>query len=281
MILAGNGFRIFIGVVLATAPIFISPKAHCSSVPPQVEISSPSDGVVIQKACYQDFGTCFTDTFYVDKLRQQLVANFTASKYAVVAYVDSISNYLTYDTTFYRGQIYYVDTFQTEKVWIGIDRNIKEPLPVNHLSYVDRWVAFTGNPYATTYKPLIDTPFVAFFSIYDSIRELGLGPMDGCFFEPTAYTIVDNRIHKKGLVGERMPGVSLVWEDFFSAIGLPASGIPPVHTGHTKILRPMSSLQESTRPVKGYRYDLLGKRSTPILGAKWNPWTWEFPRQGL
>src|SRR5439155_1524482 len=81
-------------------------------------------------------------------------------------------NYLTYDTAYYHGQPYYVDTFQTEKVWISIARNLKDSLPVSKLSYLDRWVAFSNNPFATTYTPLVDTPFVAFFTAYDSIRQL-------------------------------------------------------------------------------------------------------------
>jgi hypothetical protein len=244
------------GAALLAAPVFRSAEAHCPSTPPKVEMEYPGDGVSIQNACYADFGTCFVDTFYREKLLQELDLRFQASRYAVLAYVDSISNYLTYDTTFYRGQPYYVDTFQTEKVWLSVQANLKDSLPVTRLSYIDRWVAFTGNPYATTYTPLIDTPFVAMFTVYDSIRQLGVGPMDGCFFEPTAFTIIDGRIHKKGLVGERMPGVSVAWEDFFRTLALPPLAIPPVREKHVGLAdgRPARAVM---RKGKGMDKDAL------------------------
>ncbi|MDB5103619.1 MAG: hypothetical protein JWP91_1308 [Fibrobacteres bacterium] len=225
-------------------------------------MSYPSDGVAVQNACYADFGSCFVDTFYREKLLKGMVDEYQASKYAVLAYVDSISNYLTYDTTFYHGQPYYVDTFQTEKVWISIQGSLKDSLPVSRLSYVDRWVAFTGNPYATTYTPLVDTPFVAMFNQYDSIRQLGVGPMDGCFFEPTALTIIDGHIHKKGLVGERMPGVSVAWEDFFRAIGRDPVAAPAVREKHVGIRRSARTGSfPSDLPGAGrYFYDLRGRR---------------------
>lgn len=238
----------------------------------------PGDGVAIQNACYPEFGSCFTDTFYREKLLQELELRFQASRYAVLAYVDSISNYLTYDTTFYRGEPYFIDTFQTEKVWISVQANLKDSLPVTRLSYIDRWVAVTGNPYATTYSPLIDTPFVAMFSVYDSIHQLGVGPMDGCFFEPTAFTIIDGRIHKKGLVGDRMPGVSVAWEDFFRKLELPSAAIPPVREKHVGLAQ-----GRPARPGMGKRmdrdrggvrgYDILGRMETGRVRIWQWPWT--------
>lgn len=244
------------GAALAAAFSVSGPSAHCPSDPPIVEITRPSAGVAVQNACYPGFGTCSIDTFYSDKLRDTMALHFKNSKHAVIAYVDSISNYLTYDTTWYRGEPYYVDTFQTEKVWISIARNLKDSLPVNKLSYIDRWVAFTNNPFSTTYTPLIDTPFVAFFTAYDSIRQLGIGPMDGCFFEPTAFTIIKDSVQKKGLPGERMPGVSVGWGDLLKTLGLDPVPAPPVRERQISIRK--ADARRPGRARSGYRFGRFG-----------------------
>lgn len=252
---------LFAGVALATAPAFFSngPSAHCPSSP-DVKMEYPSTGVAIQEACYPGFNTCLVDTFYTDKLRTHLVESYKASRYAIFAFVDSVNNYLTFDTVLYHGEPYYVDTFQTEKVWITVTGSLKDPLPTEQLSYIDRWPAFKNNPFATTYIPLADTPFVTFFNAYDSIRNLGIGPMDGCFFEPTANTIIGDRIHKKGLAGERMPGVSLAMEDFFKAIGHDPVEVPKVRPKSNSIRR-RNRLMPALLPGEGiYRYDLNGRR---------------------
>jgi hypothetical protein len=268
------------GSLLLSVPAFRSAEAHCPGSPPKVEMEYPGDGVSIQTACYADFGSCFVDTFYREKLLQELDLRFQASRYAVLAYVDSISNFLVYDTTFYRGQPYYVDTLQAEKVWISIQANLKDSLPVTRLSYIDRWVAFTGNPYATTYSPLIDTPFVAMFTDYDNIRQIGVGPMDGCFFEPTAFTITEGRIRKKGLVGERMPGVSVAWEDFIRKLSLPPLAIPPVREKHVGLAEGRPARAGARRGMDGRKeaasaYDALGRK----LEAGPNP-VWQMPAMG-
>jgi hypothetical protein len=170
------------------------------------------------------------DTFYREKLRQELDEKFKASKFAVIAYVDSISNFTTYDTTFYHGVPYYVDSFHTEKVWVSIAKNLKESLPAISLSFTDRWVAAGYDRFSTTYMPMLDTPFVAFFDRYDSIHQIGIGPMDGCFFEPTAYFVISGQIIKKGMTGSRMPGVGVAWLDFLKTIQLPESAPPEVQT---------------------------------------------------
>ncbi len=270
-------FRYLLAGSALAAPVFRFAEAHCPGIPPKVEMEYPEDGVSIQNACYADFGTCFTDTFHREILMRELELRFQASRYAVLAYVDSVSNFLVYDSTFYRGQLYYVDTLQAEKVWISVQANLKDSLPVTRLSYVDRWVAFTGNPYATTYTPLIDTPFVAMFTVYDSIRQLGVGPMDGCFFEPTAFTITDGGIHKKGLVGERMPGVSVAWEDFFRRLSLPPLAIPPVREKRVGLAEGRPARAGARSGSAAYRqafpgYNALGRRS----GARRNP-VWQYP----
>ena len=80
----------------------------------------PSDGVAIQEACYSGFSSCLVDTFHRDTLLQELTERFRNSKYAVFAYLDSVHNFETYDSVYYRGQLYYIDTFTTEQVQVSI-----------------------------------------------------------------------------------------------------------------------------------------------------------------
>jgi hypothetical protein len=275
--LAGKGFYIFLGVMLFMTLFNLKVQAHCGKVPPTVEMQYPTKGVSIQKACYVDYGGCFVDTFYSEKLRLELGRNHTNSKYAVIAYVDSLHNYLTFDSTFYRGELYYIDTMQTEKVWISFVGNLKDSIPVKQISYEDSWNAFYADPFSTTYTPMVDTPFVAFFTAYDSIRKLGIGPMDGCFFESTNYSIVDNAIHKKGLVGDRMPGISVLWDDFLLAIGHGPMVAPQVRIGHTRILDPLGFRKRMLQTPSPYRYDLRGRHIPSQKSPKGSPWAWSFP----
>lgn len=243
---------------LAACPAFIPApaEAHCPTEVPEVEMAFPAPGTAVQNACYKGYGTCILDTFHVDTLRRELVEKYRAHKYAVFAYADSVESYLTMDTVFYQGRVYYVDTFQTEKVHLSIHTVLKDSLPVRKLTFIDRWIAIPGNPFATTYSTLVDTPFVAFFDAYGAIKDLGIGPLDGCFFEPTVYALSGGRIHKKGQVGDRMPGISLAAGDFFAAIGRDPVEVPAVG------LRRPPPLRRSTGPFPGagHRFDLNGRR---------------------
>lgn len=216
----------------------------------------PAAGMAIQKACYAEYSACFVDTFYLDSLKNRLTRDFQTNKYAVFAYVDSVKHYQTFDTTFYHGVIYYIDTFQTEDVHVGIHTFLKDTLPTRQLKFTDRWAGFTGNPLATTYFPLLDTPFVAFFNEYDSIHKVGLGPMDGCFFEPTAFLIHDNRIFRTGQHGDRVAGISVTMPDFFQAVGLAPVPVPPVGIYRPSRLPP----GRRTPALRPHRYDVNGRR---------------------
>ena len=228
--------------------------AHCPGEVPAVTMHYPSEGVAIQEACYAGFTTCLVDTFYSAKLMEELSENFTKSKYAVFAYVDSVRNFETYESVYYKGQLYYIDTFTTEQVQVSIHTFLKDTMPVRKLTLVDRWMAFKGNPFATTYRPMLDTPFVAFFDSFDTLETMGIGPMDGCFFEPTAFIITSGRIHKKGMGGYRMPGVSVSTDEFFAAVGLTPVPVPPVG-----IVRPAGKSLQNRYPPGRRRYDLLGR----------------------
>lgn len=246
---------IFAGTALLAVPCFFPAAAHCPGEIPETEITYPEPGVAIHKACFPSYGTCLIDTFYVEKLLALLVDDYKASKYTIFGYVNKVDTYLTFDTTYYHGEPYYVDSFQTERISISVAADLKDTLPVRNLSFIDRWLAVRFNPLATTYSTLIDTPFLAFFNKYDSIKHLGIGPMDGCFFEPTVFSIHEGRIHKKGLVGERMPGVSVTVEEFLAAVGHEPVPVPPVG------IRTDSRRKGLVNPRSGlFHYDLNGRR---------------------
>jgi hypothetical protein len=221
-------------------------------------MSYPSEGVAVQEACYPNFSTCLVDTFYHDSLLKELVGQYKASKYAVFGYVDSVRNFENYDTTWYRGEVNFIDTFTNERIHVSIHTDLKDSVPIRRFSFLDRWVAFTNNPLATTYTPLRDTPFVAFFDKYDSIQDLNIGPMDGCFFEPNVYQILDGRIRKKGLHGYRMPGVSVTVKEFLAAVGHADVPAPPVG-----IIRRITG-SGGLRPLRSrFSVDALGRRYGP------------------
>lgn len=249
------------GAALLAAPILVPALAHCPAVVPEVELTRPAPDVAVQVACYDSLGqACTVDTFYVDSLRNQLVQRFEARRYAIFGYVDSVRHYQTYDTFYRRGEVYFIDTLETEDVHIGIHTFLKDSLPSRHLKLTERWPVYPGNPLATTFLPLLDTPFVAFFDAYDSARHLGIGPMDGCFFEPTGFFIQEDRILKKGMPGERMAGVSLPVEDFFAAVGLDPVPVPPVSL-YRPALQPGAQGPGKARPAQGSRrFDPNGRR---------------------
>jgi hypothetical protein len=70
-------------------------------------------------------------------------------------------------------------------------------MPMQELVMTEKLTHISGLPLAYTYTGLIDTPFVAFFDTYANPQEMGLGPVDGCYFEPTAYFIIQDRIYKR------------------------------------------------------------------------------------
>lgn len=239
------------------APAFLPAGAHCPGTPPEVRMEYPSEGVAIHQACYAEYASCFVDTFYRADLMEHLVSRYRDSRYAVFAYVDSVHNYLTLDTVFYRGEVNYIDTFTTETIRISIHTTLKDSLPISSLTYTARWLQFRGNPFATTFTTLRDTPFVAFFNEYDTLAKIGIGPMDGCFFEPTILSIYDGHIHKKGAVGERMPGIRVKVEDFLAAVGHEPVAVPPVSI----LARRKGKVLPSSQQGKEIRYDAMGRRN--------------------
>jgi hypothetical protein len=263
-------------------------SAHCADKIPVVTMTFPSDGVSIQKACYPDFGNlCLVDTFYRDTLKAELVAKYQASQHVIYGYVDSVRNYYTYDTIYRNNQLDYIDTFSTEDIGISIHSELKGAMPVQKLALMEKWLAIPNLPFAYTYTGVLDTPFVAFFNTYATPPEMGLGPVDGCFFEPTVFYILNDRIHKKGASGSRMPGVSVSLDDFFAAVGRAKVTAPPIrnHSG----IRPRSkglALTPGPGPYRIFLYDLAGHRlpgfpirnSETWSGSGFLPMGWYFLR---
>lgn len=256
--------------LMAASPafFFFTAQAHCPGKAPDETITHPEDGTAIVKVCYPDFSYCDTDTFYRADLQKELVARYQAAKHVAFGYVDSIRSFIRTDTQFFTPEVFYVDTSQRESVWVSFPGQIKGDLPKEQMVFEDSFTYVPEQPYATTYRSVIDTPFIAFFDTYGHIRELGIGPMDGCFFEPKAYLIFGGRVHKKGwgyMPNERMPGVSVAMEDFFKAVGLSGIAVPPVRPGKPGSIRSRGDqLAPWPGGVSGRRpwYDLKGRLMT-------------------
>lgn len=250
-------------VFLSPAVLASAVRSHCTEeIAPTVEMVFPEDGMSVQTVCWPVFQECFTDTFQREDLQAELVAEAEGREHAAFLYVDSLRNRLGFDSVYYQGQLYFVDTFQVEDVWLSVHAELKGRLSVKRFHFRDRFVYVAGKPFATTYTALIDTPFLAFFDAYDSIHQLGIGPLDGCFFEPSAYLVKDGRIEKKSSdESERMPGVTVGLEEFFRASSLTPIPTPPVrarHSGSRKAYGAAARTVVGAR-VGGY-FDLRGRR---------------------
>ncbi len=248
------------GFVLLQSP---SLEAHCVGDVPEVKMTYPEDGVAIQEAHYVDMGARFIDTFYRDSLKEQLLERYQENEYAIFAYIDSIHYFLALDSVFYQDEFDRVDTLRGEGLWITVHSQLKgPPIPGNRIYIVDSSLIYIPEqPLATSYTGLIDTPFVTFFNTYDNAFSMNFGPVDGCYFEPDAYFIIDGQIVKKGDEGIRMPGVSLAASEFLKAVGLENREIPQTRPGNTAI---------KIWPGGNSRWNLpaTGARSVPTFDVK-------------
>jgi hypothetical protein len=267
--------RVCLLIILLGAATF---GAHCpQDPPPGVTITHPSPGMAVQKTCYVQFGFCVSDTFYQAKLHDQMVMQFRNSQHAVVGRLDSLRLRFILDTSWYNGKLVAIDTLDEENLWMSILSEWKGTAP-KQLYFKDTLPHFPPDVSPTTYVGLVDTPmagffsttvqqqggfilrsgaravpFISFFNDADHVRHLGLGPTDGCYFEATAYVLIAGRIHRQGIEGERMPGVSLSLDQFLGEVqflgGSMNSSVPsitkidssardlPFHYGKTRIRR--------------------------------------------
>lgn len=251
-----------LGAVLAW-PLSIL-RAHCTQeIAPTIGISHPADGVSVETVCWPVFAICNTDTFHRAELLAELVARHASSAHSAFLYADSLHNFLLYDSVYFQGQLDYVDTVQAEDLWLSIHSELKGSLQRRRFSFRERFLYLPGRPFATTYTALLDTPMLAFFDSYDTLSHLGLGPMDGCFFEPTAYVVTDGRIRKKASdESARMPGVSVSVEEFFKAAGIPAMPVPTVRPRTAGLAPRRDGIIGALGPgpASDGAFDLLGRR---------------------
>lgn len=251
--------------LILLAPAALMPAgagAHCSDqFAPVTSLSRPSDGVAVETVCWPVLQECSVDTFHRAELLAELAGKAGARKHAAFLYVDSVANRLGFDSVHYMGRLYYVDTVQVEEVWISVHSELKGALPVKRFRYLDRFIHVAGNPYATTYTALLDTPVLAFFDAFDTLSQLGIGPLDGCFFEPTAYVLRQGRIAKRSNdPSMRMPGIEVEAGDFFRSAGLVPVDLPPVRPRHVGIRRERGLPAFRAAGRTGRPCDLNGRR---------------------
>lgn len=260
--------RNILRVLLLSAAVWLPSRAiaHCSlATVPTLELKIPRDGMSIEKVCWVGFDACTLDTFYREELLQELVDDFEKSQHVAFAYLDSLHNYLQFDTVWIGNQINFVDTGNAESLWVSIPGELKGTLPRQAFPLKDRFPTYIPDkPFNTTYMPIIDTPFIAFFDTYATPYEMGLGPLDGCFFEPRVHLVKNGRIYKQSsLETERMPGIWVAVEDFFRAVGIPSRPVPQPRPPRSGIRRnpggPRLSLA-NRRPGSVFLHDLRGKR---------------------
>ena len=227
--------RTFLWTALALLGLGLSdrsaPRAHCPENPsPMVKIRIPRKGMSIQETCIQQFNNCRTDTFYQEKLMKNLLAEYREEfiQNVFIGYVDSVHRRLVFDTL-PGSDPPFVETTWGESLFISVHYELKGTLASRKLVYSDTTIRYVqSRPYSVTYLALVDTPFIAFARNMRTPFDVGLNPVDGCYFEPGANFIIGNRILRKGELNDRMPGVSVAMEDFLKALKLPLLPALPV-----------------------------------------------------
>ncbi len=221
-------FFVFGWLLLGFAAVGVpESEAHCGTTPPAITLQIPNDTMSVQTVCLTGFGYCSIDTFYRSDLRQIVTENFNTNKHCVLAYIDSVHRYLVLDSSVnVDGSVYY-DTLQGERVSVSIFSNLKEPIPETHLNFNETIAYWPPNISQTTFQALIDTPFIAFFDTYGHMNQMGVGPQDGCFFESSAFFLIDGNIVARG-DNRRRPGIKLPFPMFAKGVGLGDIPLPPI-----------------------------------------------------
>jgi hypothetical protein len=201
--------------------------AHCGSTPPAITLKIPNDTMSIQKVCLTGFGYCSIDTFYRSELLRTVTDNFKSNKHCVLAYIDSVHRYIILDSSVNDDGTVFYDTLQGENVWVSIFSNLKDSIPETHLNFNETIAYWPPNISQTTFMALIDTPFIAFFDTYGHMNQMGVGPQDGCFFESSAYFVMDGNIVARG-DNRRRPGIKLPFSMFAQGVGLGDVPLPPI-----------------------------------------------------
>lgn len=186
----------------------------------KVWLTVPNTHDFIQIVNYTISGSLDTIRYYEDSLRIELLQKFAKFKNVSIGIVDSVRNYVVIETS---GADNYQEYLRVEDVWFTLTSQLKGTASKSgeKYSFTNRKLYYlASNPFTTSYTGNIGIPFVAFYD--DKPEEIGLntidglgplnggfGPLDGCFYEPSGYLILKDRVYKKGKEGARMAGVSI------------------------------------------------------------------------
>ncbi len=185
----------------------------------KIRVLAPDLSRAVQSTYWEDFHSTFIDTFYQDTLENLLALKIKSNAHIIIGEVDSVRTFLALDSAWSKTN---PDTLQGERVWLTIHEQLKGSIPETKLTFAfEKFTYWSNNPFATTYTALIGLRFVGFFNntsdLWDRIAD-GFGPLDGCYFEPTAFLIKNNAIYRTGLIDQRMPGVSVPYDRFLKLL---------------------------------------------------------------
>lgn len=204
--------------------------AHC---PPgglaEYTLKVISESVAVQTAFYPDTRITRNDTFYLAKLAEELKVRFASSRHATIAVIENLAPRYKVDTICFPASsscsprdsnFVAIDTLLEETFQVRILKRLKGAIPQDTFEFTETLPYYAPPLDPTTYSDLVGKPFLAFFDENKPWRRWGVGPVDGCFFEPSAYILIQGRIHKKGLEGSRMPGISLLLDRFLASVAV-------------------------------------------------------------
>jgi hypothetical protein len=242
---------------------------HCpAECIPTETFTTVRDGVVEDKIWDSCFQFLDVRTFYRDSLMKELKAKYDSARHVIFGYIETLKRYQKHDSIFYEGAFIGVDTSEWESLTVSVFGELKGDLGKTTIPLVDSMAYISSVPYATSYRGYEGRPFLAFFDTLPENRNrndsMGIGPVDGCFFEPQAYIISDSSIHKMGVETDRIPGVRVRLEDFYKEVGHPGAPIPTKKAVAISVqrewLRDRPSPPSQVRNRRHYWYDLKGRR---------------------
>lgn len=248
---------------------------HCPKECVPTESFTPvREGVVDVKFCDSCFQFCDVRTFYRDTVMQALKTKYNQSRHVIFGYIDSLKRYQKADSVYFEGDLVGVDTSEWESLTVSVFGELKGSLGKTRFTMVDSMAYVPAIPWATSYRDYDGRPFLAFFNTLTGNKNqndsMGVGPVDGCFFEPQAFIISDSSIHKMGYDNERIPGVSVRVADFFREVGHPGAPIPQKKTVSNRVMTPHNRQPSRVRTqgLRRYWYDLKGRRLEGGLPGK-------------
>jgi len=208
-----------IGIVAFALVFWLLPQNgfSLSCAESSTHIDTIGIGIVEVKKCYSSPDAPCTNPYYLDTLSQSdlmdsLLDTYQNKKYAVIGTVDSVFSFTpqSQDT----GGPIIGGTALPESVHVVINRDLKGNFPQTQL-----WFEVRPGFWDPGYSNLRGKQFIAFFDLYDSLSQWGIGPGGACDFEISGYFIENGQIKQLGAVGG-MPGISITLEEFEKQIDL-------------------------------------------------------------